>query len=62
MFNISLGTKVIFTLVLTATPTLFLSVTCSYIGKTDQNPPLVVSQSCQRPQGVPQQGKKTPDF
>lgn len=29
---------------------------CSNIGKTDQNSPLAVGQSCQRPQGIPQQG------
>lgn len=29
---------------------------CSNIGKTDPNSPLAVSQSCQRPQGIPQQG------
>lgn len=33
----------------------------SHIGKTDQNTPLIVSQSCQRPQRIPQQGKKWSD-
>lgn len=39
----------------------FPLTSCSNIGKTDQNPPLVVSQSRQRPQGIPQQGKKGSD-
>lgn len=30
---------------------------CSNIGKTDPNSALAVSQSCQRPQGIPQQGR-----
>ena len=39
-----------------------LSLTsCSNIGKTDQNPTLVVSQSRQRPQGISQQGKQGSD-
>lgn len=34
---------------------------CSNIGKTDQNPPLVVCQSRQCPQGIPQQGRNGSD-
>lgn len=47
--------------IFTSTPPTTVSVSvprCSYIGKTDQNPPLAVGQSCQRPQGIPQQGNQ----
>lgn len=40
----------------------FPLTSCSNIGKTDPNPPLVVSQSRQRAQGIPQQGKKGSDM